>query len=81
MEIPMKSHLKSNLILILLFVNFNFIWSQDNGIHHRKYWWYKSRLNNDFVKVGLADGESMPLNQRGDNFVNSNVDMRIGFRF
>lgn len=39
---------------------------------NRKYWYYKTRLNNDFVKVGLGDGESMPFNQRGLNSISFN---------
>jgi hypothetical protein len=35
--------------------------------HHRKYWYYKSRLNNDFLKVGPNQGESFPFMQRGFN--------------
>jgi hypothetical protein len=59
----MKLHLKIRLILLLT-LSYNFCVAQDNGAHHRKYWWYKSRLNNDFVKVGLGAGESLPFNQR-----------------
>jgi hypothetical protein len=39
--------------------------TQTDNDNHRKYWYYRSRLVNDFVKVGLGDGESMPFNQRG----------------
>lgn len=31
----------------------------------RKYWFYRSRLNNDFVKVGRGQGESLVFNERG----------------
>ena len=33
--------------------------------HHKKYWYYKSRFNNDFIKIGLNQGQSIPFNQRG----------------
>lgn len=59
----MKLHLKTNLILLLFLTNYMI--SQTMTDNHRKYWWYKSRLNNDFVKVGTGDGESFPFNQRG----------------
>jgi hypothetical protein len=39
--------------------------SQGDYTNHKKYWYYKTRLNNDFVKVGTGQGESMPLNERG----------------
>lgn len=55
----MKLHLKIS-ILALLLISQQFF-SQGMGLNHRKYWWYKSRLNNDFVKVGLGDGESLLL--------------------
>lgn len=52
------------------------IYAQNDADNHRKYWYYKSRLNNDFMKVGTGPGESMPLRTRalyatgpGDNGV------------
>lgn len=33
--------------------------------NHQKYWYYKSRLKNDFMKIGLKTGESIPFAQRG----------------
>lgn len=38
--------------------------SQTDADNHRKYWYFKSRLNNDFLKVGTAAGESIPFTQR-----------------
>lgn len=75
----MKLHLKIS-ILILLFATVH-VFPQGMGLNHRKYWWYKSRLNNDFVKVGLGDGESLPFNQRGfdgPGFTNSNPNFKLG---
>lgn len=53
--------------------------------NHRKYWFFKSRLNNDFTKVGTGDGESLIFNERGayeDNvsssFSNPVDGMKIG---
>lgn len=68
-----------NLLIILLLSNQ--LLAQSMGLNHRKYWWYKSRLNNDFVKVGLGDGESLPFNQRGysgPGFTNSNPNFKLG---
>lgn len=63
----MKLHLKSKLLLLLLFLIISDVsYSQGQALNHRKYWWYKTRLNNDFVKVGTGDGESIPFMQRGE---------------
>lgn len=39
--------------------------AQNFTTNHRKYWYYKSRLNNDFMKVGTNAGESLIFNERG----------------
>src|ERR1700741_283194 len=33
--------------------------------NHRKYWYYRTRLVNDFLKVGISDGNSIPFSERG----------------
>lgn len=51
---------------------------QNDNSNHRKYWYYKSRLNNDFLKVGLGPGESIPCQRRGDSrsaFLESNPNI------
>ena len=68
----MKS--KKVILLLLLVIRFGpKIYSQSDLDNHKKYWFYKSRLNNDFIKIGntptssLLDdghGESMPFNER-----------------
>jgi hypothetical protein len=75
----MKSHLRNSLFLMFILTNYTY--SQTIQDNHRKYWWYKSRLNNDFVKVGTGDGESMPFNQRGYNgqgLIGANADLSVG---
>ena len=42
----------------------------DNDKAHRRYWYYRTRMINDFMKVGLLDGESIPFNERGYNETN-----------
>lgn len=37
---------------------------QDHALNHEKYWYYRYRLINDFVKIGASQGCSMPMNQR-----------------
>lgn len=71
------------LIVTILLSNTFLIQAQSMGANHRKYWWYKSRLNNDFMKVGLNAGESQPFNQRGVggsgfNSTDGNEKMMIG---
>ncbi len=51
------------LIAAIIFVN-NLTFAQNEFINHKKYWYYKTRLNNDFLKIGLGSGESMPANER-----------------
>ncbi len=55
--------------------------AQNDNDNHRKYWYYRSRLVNDFLKVGTGQGESMPFNQRGlyaSGFNPYFVDLNIG---
>src|ERR1700758_2720650 len=54
-------------IICLLFW-FSSVLNAQSDDHHRKYWYYRTRLNNDFVKVGTNQGESLPFNQRGYSF-------------
>lgn len=55
------------------------LYSQSNSDEdiHRKYWYYKSHLNNDFIKVGLGLGESIPFNEKITAHLNpaSNLDL------
>lgn len=82
MEIFTKSS-SIKVILSLIVINSSTIYSQTSEYpdHYKKYWYYKSRLNNDFVKVGTNDGESMPFNHRGNtlsNFQPANVALSLG---
>jgi len=51
---------------LLLMINIMSMSSQSDYDNLRKYWFYKSKLNNNLIKVGLERGESIPFNQRGD---------------
>ena len=46
-----------NLLSGVLLLTPLFILSQNGNDNHRKYWYYRSRLTNDFMKVGLGQGE------------------------
>lgn len=58
----MKNIILLIIWLILICTN---IRAQGEYNNLRKYWYYKTKLNNDFTKVGLNRGESMPFNERG----------------
>lgn len=45
---------------------------------HRKYWYYKSHLNNDFIKVGLGLGESIPFNEKNSKHTNPSATVDLG---
>lgn len=65
------------VFLFLMFsISLNGIVAQQTPYeHHRKYWYYKSRLNNDFLKVGRAAGNSIPFMQRGYTGQSFNSDV------
>ena len=80
MVIPMKLHIRIFSFVLLSINSYETICQTDNK-NHQKYWYYKSRLNNDFVKVGRLAGESIPFRQRSSgtsNINTSNVDMVSG---
>jgi hypothetical protein len=52
-----------SIVLSTLLLNLSSQSNTDEDIH-RKYWYYKSHLNNDFIKVGLGLGESIPFNEK-----------------
>ncbi len=54
---------KTSLTVFIVLVGASSLHSQSNADLHTKYWFYKTRFNNDFVKIGLNAGESLPFNQ------------------
>lgn len=56
-------------ILILLYIlHVGIFYGQTSEVDlHKKYWYYKSRFNNDFISIGTNTGQSIPFNQRGFN--------------
>ncbi len=71
----MKIKPKDSYIIILISV-FSFLHGQNTQEEdiHRKYWFYKSHFNNDFIKIGLDSGESIPFNERIAKHSNSGAD-------
>ncbi len=54
------------MVRLILFTIFIFIINSQNDIlNHRKYRFFKSRLINDFMKVGINQGDNMMAEQRG----------------
>jgi len=53
--------------MFLLFFSPFYLISQGDNANHKKYWYYKSRFNNDFIVVGTGDGESIPFTIRGED--------------
>ena len=79
----MKYNLINRLIKLFLLFSTTIIYCQTSTYPslYKKYWYFKSRLNNDFVKVGTNDGESIPFNQRGlfsTSFTNQNAELFVG---
>lgn len=60
-NINMNSRIKYFCLFFLICL----IFSQNDYINHRKYWYYKSRMLNDFMKVGLNQGDNLIFNERG----------------
>ncbi|MCA6437484.1 MAG: T9SS type A sorting domain-containing protein [Bacteroidetes bacterium] len=60
----MKSKCLNNVFIFLVF--FLSGKAQNESLNHKKYYYYKTRLQNDFMKVGLLPGESLPFNERGN---------------
>lgn len=50
---------------LCLFTLITFVAEAQNIQVHNKYWYYRTRLRNDFMKVGLGTGCSIPMEERG----------------
>lgn len=80
----MKLYLKqlNRLIIVWCYVASN-CFSQNDFMNHKKYWYYKTRFNSDFVKIDTGRGGSVPFNQRGFAGANNQIfspsqDLRSG---
>ncbi len=57
--------IKNLTLLICVFTMHITIISQNTAYDlHNKYWYYKSRFNNNFISIGPDAGQSIPFNQR-----------------
>lgn len=84
MGLNMKCILNSNIICFIILLTHSFtIFGQGDGTNIQKYWYYKTRFNNDFIKIGTGSGESIPFNQRGDGqkgYPTSSANSATGLR-
>lgn len=55
---------KISYYFLLLVLTHNF-YAQDLYRYHQKYWYLRSKLRNDFMKIGTGQGESIPFTHRG----------------
>lgn len=62
-------NLTVKLVIVFCFIS-SILLAQGPWQNQKKYWFYKARLNNDFVKVGLNAGESFIVGQRSNTAVN-----------
>jgi len=58
-------------LLFILFISL--AKGQDDDQHHRKYWYYRTRLVNDFLKVGTEQGDCIPFSERGFEYGGNNI--------
>lgn len=47
--------MKKIIPLFVFLVLGRLVFAQNENAHHQKYWYYKSRLNNSFTKIGMAE--------------------------
>jgi len=64
MKLYLKKLSRIILILVCTVASCN---AQNDYINHKKYWYYKTRFNNDFVLIGTEAGMSIPFNRRGNS--------------
>jgi len=57
--------MKKFVIVITLMISVLISLAQDYTTLHNKYWYYRTRLRNDFMMVGTGAGCSIPMEQRG----------------
>lgn len=72
--------MKKTLYIIFMLIEI-FCFSQDYTTLHSKYWYYRTRLRNDFMKVGSGQGCSIPMEERGDGYEPYYNDSHYNFNF
>ena len=84
MKLILRGKIINTLLLSSFFITFININAQSvETLRHKKYWYYKTRFNNDFIKIGTEDGASLPFNQRGwrdqpPPFINHSEQIKAG---
>ncbi len=64
--------MKKYITLIIVLLQTTFVASAQQTPYQttQKYWWYRYRLVNDFMKVGDNCGESIPASERFKHYLN-----------
>ena len=64
------------IVLIWICISFNTLAqpSIDNEKAHRRYWYYKTRFVNDFIKLGKNQGEGIDFSERNFNYSANNIN-------
>lgn len=57
--------MKKILIISLALFNFNLAYMQTDAKNQQKYWKFRNSFRQDFIRIGLNDGESLPMGRRG----------------
>jgi len=60
----MTTYIKFFFFLLAMFGEICSALSQSNSDNLKKYWYYRYRLQNDFLRVGIGPGESIPAESR-----------------
>ncbi|MGZ3900330.1 MAG: hypothetical protein ACXVC7_16360 [Bacteroidia bacterium] len=67
-------------ILYILFAVINLSFAQpaiDNDKAHRRYWFYRTRMINDFMKIGKNQGECIVLAERNQGLTDNTVKLDL----
>lgn len=72
--------MKETLYIIFMLIEI-FCYSQDYSTLQSKYWYYRTRLRNDFMEAGSGQGSSIPMEERGDGYEPYYNDSQYNFNF
>ncbi len=59
--------MKQIALIAFLFLEI-LVQGQNYTVLNDRYWYYRTRLRNDFMRVGLNHGCSIPMEERGDGY-------------
>jgi hypothetical protein len=59
------------IVHVLMLLNYS---TKSQSTNNEKYWYYKQRFNDYFIKIGIAPGESLPIKLRAYNPLETGED-------